>query len=157
MHLKHSIVAAVLVTAAVPAGLLASGAGASIARHASAPAAVTAKAPTVALRTTHLGKVLVVGSSGHALYIFTHDAKNKSNCTGSCASVWPPLSVTGKPSAGPGVSASQLGEIKRGQGHQVTYAGHPLYTFARDTAAGQASGQGVDSFYVVSPSGSAIK
>ncbi|MDQ6776878.1 MAG: hypothetical protein M3071_11845 [Actinomycetota bacterium] len=157
MHIKHYAVAAALATAAIPAGVFAAGAGASIARETTAPAAVAAKAPTVALRSTKHGKILVVGSSGLTLYLDANDGKNKSNCTGSCASVWPPLTVSGKVTAGAGVSASKLGEIQRGHSHQVTYAGHPLYTFKSDTSAGQTSGEGVTSFYVVSPSGSAIK
>jgi predicted lipoprotein with Yx(FWY)xxD motif len=43
---------------------------------------------------------------------------------------------------------------------QVTYAGHPLYRFVGDSAAGQTSGQGLDDFggawYVVAASGRAI-
>jgi predicted lipoprotein with Yx(FWY)xxD motif len=159
MHIKHSAVAAavVAVSAAVPAGILAAGAGASLAREASDHTAVAAKAPTVALRATKLGKILVAGSNGHALYLYTKDGKDKSNCTSSCAAVWPPLTVSGRPSAGGGVAASKLGEITRGHGHQVTYAGHPLYTFTSDSSAGQTSGEGVGSFYVVSASGRAIK
>jgi predicted lipoprotein with Yx(FWY)xxD motif len=156
MSVKHYAVAVAVAAAAVPAGVLAAGAGASIAREA-APRAAAAKAPTVALRTTKRGKILVAGANGRTLYLYARDGKNKSNCTGSCAAAWPPLPVTGRLTAGAGVSASKLGEIKRGSGHQATYAGHPLYTFTSDTAAGQVSGEGVMSFYVVSPSGSAIK
>jgi predicted lipoprotein with Yx(FWY)xxD motif len=157
MHLKHSIAAAAIVTAAVPAGLLAAGAGASIADSAVGPLGGAAKAPTVALHKTSLGKVLAAGSSGRTLYLFTKDGKNSSNCTGQCAQIWPPLLVSGRPSAGSGVSGSKLGEIKRGSSHQVTYAGHPLYEFDSDSGPGQANGEGVGGFYVVSPSGHAIK
>ena len=69
--------------------------------------------------------------------------------------MWPPLIAGGKPSAGKGVSASKLGEIRAS--HQVTYAGHPLYYFASDTAAGQTTGEGINNFYVVGASGKAIK
>ena len=148
----HPLLAAAVVTAAVPGAILAAQAGAS-----TIPAAVAAKAPTVALRTTHLGRILVAGSTGRTLYLYDKDGNDKSNCTGSCAAIWPPLLVGGKPSAGAGVSASKLGEITRGRGHQVTYAGHPLYTFQSDSAAGQTSGEGVGGFYVVGASGSAVK
>jgi predicted lipoprotein with Yx(FWY)xxD motif len=157
VHIKHSIVVAAVVTAAIPAGLLGVGAGASIAHSAVDPVAHAAKAPTVALRKTSLGKVLVAGASGRTLYLFSEDGKNKSNCTGQCAQVWPPLLVSGKRSAGKGISASKLGEIKRGGSHQVTYAGHPLYEFDGDSAAGQTNGEGDNGFYVVSASGKAIK
>src|SRR5258708_2683852 len=133
MNTKHSALAAAVVTAAVPAGVLAAGAGASIARTASAPARTAATA-TVALRSTKLGKILVVGRSGRTLYLFNKDGKNKSNCTGQCAAIWPPLKAT-RPTAGAGVSARKLGSIKGS--HQVTYAGHPLYTFVSDSGAGK--------------------
>lgn len=157
MHVKHSVVAAAVVTAAVPAGILANGAGASIARRASDPAARGANIATVALRRTGLGKILVAGRSGRTLYLFVSDGKNRSNCTGRCAAIWPPLLTSSQPTAGPGVSASKLGEIKRGSSHQVTYAGHPLYRFVSDYAAGKTTGEGVMGFYVVSSSGRAIK
>src|ERR1035438_3617484 len=114
MHVKHSIAAAVL-SVAVPGVLLGAGAGASIARSAGDPVANAAKTATVRLGATSLGKVLVAGSGGRTLYLSIQDAKNKSMCTGQCAVVWPPLLTSGKPSAGKGVSAAKLGEIKRGR------------------------------------------
>src|SRR5271165_7208739 len=89
------------------------------------PGARTA-ATTVDVHTSKLGRILVT-SSGRTLYAYKLDTKGKSNCTGTCAAIWPPL--TGSPHAGPGVSSSKLGTISRGGGvRQVTYAGHPLYT-----------------------------
>ena len=106
---------------------------------------------------TSLGKILVAGASGRTLYLLTSDGKNKSTCTGGCAQVWPALLVSGKPTAGKGASKSKLGEIRRGKSHQVTYASHPLYEFAQDSGPGQTNGEGTAGFYVVSPSGKAIK
>ncbi len=84
-----------------------------------------------------------------------------SACGGACASVWPPLMTTGKPTAGPGVTASKLGTTKRSDGAtEVTYNGHPLYTYAGDSAPGQTSGQGLDDYgaewYVLAAGGNKI-
>lgn len=100
-------------------------------------------------------------SSGRTLYLFMADTGSSSNCSGSCASIWPPLMTTGTPAAGSGVTASDLGTITRSDGtKQVTYSGHPLYYFAQDTSAGQITGQGNPGFgakwWIVSPSGQAI-
>ena len=77
-------------------------------------------------------------------------------CTGSCASIWPPLllpSGVSAPKAGSGVDASKFGTIDRPDGGtQVTYAGMPLYLFTGDTA-GQATGQGFEGFFAVTASG----
>ena len=54
------------------------------------------------------------------------------------------MTVTGTPSAGPGVTG-KLGTIKRSDGNtQVTYNGHPLYTYVGDTAPGQAFGNNLN-------------
>ena len=129
-------------------------------------AAVTASASGAAnvqvkVRTTSLGKILVT-AQGHTLYLFAPDKRGKSVCYGSCASYWPPLLVSGKPSAGVGVNASLLGVTTRKDGkHQVTYNGHPLYTYVGDKAAGKTSGQGLNLsgglWWVVSPAGNAVK
>src|SRR5512146_2114508 len=87
-------------------------------------------------KTAKLGKV-VATAQGKTLYLFRADHGTTSACYGKCATFWPPLLASGKPAAGPGVSASLLGTTKRKDGKlQVTYKGHPLYTFLEDKAAG---------------------
>jgi predicted lipoprotein with Yx(FWY)xxD motif len=86
-----------------------------------------------------LGAVLV-DSEGLTVYEFAKDQGSTSSCYGACEQGWPPVVAEGKPS-GEGAMASQLGTTKRKDGTmQVTYAGHPLYTFAEDTAPGEANG-----------------
>jgi hypothetical protein len=71
------------------------------------------------------------------------------------------VTTTGDPTAGTGVTASDLGMTKRSDGsEEVTYKGHPLYYFIADRSAGQTKGQGSNNFgakwWLVAPSGSAI-
>lgn len=106
------------------------------------------------------GMALVSGN-GRTLYLFEADRKGMSACTGSCATAWPPFTVTGRVRAGTGVRQSLLGTIRRSDGRtQVTYNGHPLYYFAGDTKPGAARGQGSKAFgagwYAVNASGSKI-
>ena len=61
-----------------------------------------------------------------------------------------------KPTAAGKAKASDLGTIKHGKATQVTYGGHPLYTFRADSKRSPTSGEGVNGFYLVSPSGSKI-
>ena len=113
---------------------------------------------TVMLHATKLGKVLTT-SSGMTLYLYTPDAKNKSNCYTGCISFWPALIAKGKVQAGPGVKASLLGVTTRKNGQrQVTYNGHPLYRYVGDSKAGQVNGQGYQSiWYVLGAAGNAVK
>ena len=115
---------------------------------------------TVTVRTTSLGKVLTA-RNGRTLYLFEKDRRGKSMCTGSCVSFWPPLLTSAKPRAGAAVKASLLGTIRRSDGRtQVTYRGHPLYTFSLDKQPGQTNGEGLDDFgahwYAVSPAGTKV-
>jgi predicted lipoprotein with Yx(FWY)xxD motif len=98
----------------------------------------------VALRTATIDGVTVLTSQkGFTLYWFAPDSAAASRCTGSCAAYWPP--VIGTPTAGPGVTTSKLGTVKRPGGTtQATYAGHPLYTYVGDDAPGQARGNKID-------------
>jgi predicted lipoprotein with Yx(FWY)xxD motif len=90
------------------------------------------------------GSVLVNGD-GMPLYVFSLDTGGTSACTGDCTSEWIPLTSQGTPAAGEGVDATKLGTITRDDGSmQVTYNGHPLYTFANDTGSGDAAGQGME-------------
>jgi predicted lipoprotein with Yx(FWY)xxD motif len=117
--------------------------------------------PTVSTSSTALGRILV-DSRGRTLYLFERDRNGKSACAGQCAAAWPPLIASAKPSAGTGVKAALIGTTRRADGRlQVTYNHHPLYTFVKDTKAGQTNGQNVDAFgaewYVVSPAGTTIE
>lgn len=116
---------------------------------------------SVALESSKLGKILV-DAKGRTLYLFEADKGTMSACGGACATVWPPLTTTGTPKAGTGVSASKLGTAKRDDGSTgVTYNGHPLYTYAGDSAPGQTNGEGIDGFgaewYVLSGAGNKIE
>ena len=130
---------------------------------AAAAAAVThsqSSSGTVTLRTTKLGKVLAT-RAGMTLYLFRADKKGKSACYGQCATYWPPLLKKGALTAGTGLKAKLLGTTKRKNGtRQVTYAGHPLYRFKLDKAAGDVAGQGQDFFggkwYALSAAGRTI-
>src|SRR5215212_878658 len=107
---------------------------------------LTSKGARVSLRTTTLGKVLV-DARGRTLYLFEKDQHGRSACYGTCAAYWPPLISPAKPRAAKGVRAPLLGLTKRKDGkRQVTYAGHPLYTFALDKRAGQTAGEGLTDF-----------
>lgn len=116
----------------------------------------TAAASTVAVASTDLGDILVDGE-GRTLYLFDNDSGGSSTCTGDCASTWPPLA--GPAEAGEGADAALLGTTTRDDGReQVTYAGHPLYHFAGDSAPGDVAGQGRgEVWWVVSPAGEALR
>lgn len=98
-----------------------------------------------AAEVSGLGTVLV-DAEGLTVYEFAKDSGTTSSCYGACAQSWPPVIAKGQPS-GEGAVASQLGTTKRKDGSvQVTYAGHPLYTFAGDTEPGEATGNGSTAF-----------
>jgi len=71
------------------------------------PAAASVAKPTIGVRSTRLGKVLV-DSRGRTLYLFKKDSGTKSACFGACATAWPPLRASGKPKVGTGVHASAI-------------------------------------------------
>jgi predicted lipoprotein with Yx(FWY)xxD motif len=138
--------AAVLVAAAY--------AGTASAQHAP-------KGALIALRKTTLGSVLG-DASGHTLYVFEKDRKGQSACDSACVKFWPPLVSRTTPRAGKGVHKAMLGVSRRHDGRrQVTYVGHPLYTFVGDKAPGDTSGEGLTNFgaawYALAASGRAVE
>ena len=103
-------------------------------------------ASVVSTKTSSLGTFLVDGQ-GRTLYLWDADHGPRSTCTAACAQAWPPLTTTGAPKASGAVKSSLLGTATRADGsREVTYAGHPLYTYAGDTKPGQVTGEGSDSF-----------
>jgi predicted lipoprotein with Yx(FWY)xxD motif len=98
-----------------------------------------------------LGTILV-DAEGRALYDFHKDRRTNylgisSACYGVCAEGWPPLLTGGEPEAEGTAISTKVGMLKRKDGTlQVTYYGHPLYTYEGDKGPGEASGNGVKAF-----------
>jgi predicted lipoprotein with Yx(FWY)xxD motif len=87
------------------------------------------------------GVPVLTNKHGYTLYWFAPDSTTASHCYATCAGYWPPVIGTAAPSAGvPGT----FGTVTRTNGaEQVTYNGHPLYTYIGDAAPGQNSGNRV--------------
>ena len=97
--------------------------------------------PTVSTEISPNGIVLssATASGTRSLYLLTSDTPKTSACgtAGGCVALWPPLLTTHRAIAGTGAGRHLIGTILRSDGtFQVTYAGHPLYFFALDLAAG---------------------
>jgi predicted lipoprotein with Yx(FWY)xxD motif len=126
----------------------------------------TSGSGSVALKTgkvAGLGTVLV-DSTGRTLYVFAPDKASKVTCTGSCASVWPPLKAASgqQPTLSGAVKASLVSsDPDPSGGSVVTYHGWPLYRYAADSGPGMAQGQALNSaggrWYVITPAGQVIK
>lgn len=127
-------------------------------KNASTPATATSGAAAVSTANVpKLGRVLV-DSRGFTLYDFHKDNGAQSSCYGACAEAWPPLTTGGSARAAAGAMASKLGTTERSDGTtQVTYAGHPLYTYTGDSKPGETNGNDVDAFggewYALQPNG----
>jgi predicted lipoprotein with Yx(FWY)xxD motif len=104
------LVAALALTANVPASQAfqaATPAETSAAPMAATPEATSPAAapvlPANALQVTQnatLGN-FIADSQGRTLYIFMNDTNNTSNCTGSCAQIWPPFTGQAQAPAAP--------------------------------------------------------
>jgi len=139
-----------LTAASLAAAVLAVTACASSSSSSSPPATGTAQAAgasagssgTTLKMTTIGGTQVLTNSAGFTLYWFAPDTSTTSKCTGSCATYWPP--VKGPATEGSGVTGT-VGVITRPDGTmQATYNGHPLYTYAGDSAPGQNKGNGLN-------------
>jgi predicted lipoprotein with Yx(FWY)xxD motif len=143
--------------------------GSSSTQAASSPAASSAgsspaasgSGSTVITTATSGGNTFLTEANGQAVYLWAKDTGGMSACTGACAGAWPPVTATGSVTASGSAKASELGTITRSDGtKQVTYDGHPLYTFSGDSGPGTATGQGNDGFgakwWLVSPAGSDV-
>jgi len=95
---------------------------------------------------TSVGPV-VSTSNGMTLYTYDKDAANQSACTGECAQNWRPYLANGtyKPFGHMTIISRQDGTL------QWAYDGHPLYTYAQDTAPGEIKGNGFHNNWHVVP------
>lgn len=150
---------------AFPLALLAAACGSSSSSSTtrattSTSASRSSNAASVSTRNlSGLGTVLVNGQ-GRTVYAFLPEKGGKLQCTGSCASLWPPVMAGsgGKPAVSGEASASMVSTVTSPTGGSiVTYDSWPLHTYASDSGPGSASGQGIaGKWYVVSPAGTPI-
>jgi predicted lipoprotein with Yx(FWY)xxD motif len=128
----------------------------------SAAPATTAAAAGAALNTAtnaKVGKPIVVDGSGMTVYMFQPNGTSKtSTVPAGVKANWPAVKASGTPTAGTGLDQSKLTVNMQADGtNQLAYAGHLLYTFVGDKAAGDANGQGLGSvWFVLSPAGDKI-
>ena len=128
--------AGLTVAALVLFGLVVAGASSA------APAATATGTGTVLKTTTIGGTTVLTNAKGFTLYSFAPDTPTASKCYGSCAVYWPP--VTGTTAAGQGLPGKVTTITRTDGSHQLTYNGHPLYTYIGDTAPGQAKGNNLN-------------
>jgi predicted lipoprotein with Yx(FWY)xxD motif len=157
-HHEQMLVRTLLFLGALLAVAALAGCGGS-AEHA-VPTTSDGRPATVGVASTGLGEVLV-DRQGRTLYLFARDSGTVSACTGACAVSWPPLRVRGAPLVGSGATPSDVGRTVRADGSsQLTYRGHPLYTFVNDKEPGDTNGEGISAFggswFAISPAGAKL-
>ncbi|HEY2593776.1 MAG TPA: hypothetical protein VGK33_07730, partial [Chloroflexota bacterium] len=140
-----TVAATIAALGAGTAAMAAQSASAATAHPASA-AAVKVASVKVQSGTSNASHKVLVNSAGMPVYLLTGDSKSHPKCTASqCLGAWPAVtSKSMKPALGKGVKGKVAIWHHNGI-NQVTLNGHPLYTYAADSA-GSASGQGLKSF-----------
>jgi predicted lipoprotein with Yx(FWY)xxD motif len=123
------------------------GGSSSTTTEAKSPPGAESGAAVLTVATTPKVGAILVDAKGFTVYDFHKDKGTVSSCYGACEGVWPPVTTEGAPQVGEGASASKLGTTKRKDGTmQVTYAGHPLYTYTADQKPGEANGNDFSSY-----------
>jgi predicted lipoprotein with Yx(FWY)xxD motif len=149
--MKRSIILFLATAAILPAGV-----------SQAVTTAHAARGAKLQLRHTELGTILVNGG-GHTIFVFTRDSRNHDRCAAAagCTGIWPMVTSAGKPTLGSGVKRSLVGTIKVAGARQLTYAGHPLYTYIGDAGPGDTSYVGQSQFggkwYALNASGNIVK
>ena len=101
----------------------------------------------------------LTGEDGKTLYLFKPDTATTSACNTGCVDSWPPFTLEADETVkgGDGVTGTFTMLTRQDGGSQVVYAGHPLYYFSGDQAAGDTNGEGLnDKWYLVGADGNAI-
>ena len=94
---------------------------------------------------------MLTDAQGLTLYYKSADTSTSITCTGACAANWPALLTSaGTPQGTPSVTG-KLSVFNGPDGNQVLYNGHPLYRWVKDTAPGEATGQGIGGFLAATP------
>lgn len=106
--------------------------------------AATSTVKTATATVNGQSTTILTNAQGMTVYYFKPDTPTTSACTGGCATAWPPLLLSG--SGSPTSSATLPGTLTvatTGNGSQVEYNGHLLYTYSGDSAPGQTNGEGI--------------
>jgi predicted lipoprotein with Yx(FWY)xxD motif len=139
-----------IIISGIALAAVAAAGGITAASAASSPSASHSGAPTVRTASVTVGgktETILVNGQGLPLYFYKPDTAAKSLVTGTLAQLWPPLTSAAPAAAG---LSGKVTVLMDSHGNQVTYNGHPLYTFA-DDHADQVTGQGVSDFFVATP------
>lgn len=105
---------------------------------------------TASMMLNGKASTVLTNARGITLYYSKADTAHKSACTGTCDISWHPVLVgTHGPVSGAAHLPGTLTVVKTAHGDQLAYNGHPLYTYAKDSAAGQANGENVDNKWFV--------
>lgn len=115
----------------------------------SEPPTATTSANIVTTRSNGTKGSFIADPNGRTLYIFDKDKPGVSNCSGSCAALWPPYTTISPSTDLP----SNVGLIKQTEGiSQYTYKDMPLYYYAQDKQPGDVLGDGVNgAWHLVKP------
>jgi predicted lipoprotein with Yx(FWY)xxD motif len=148
---RSSVVIACLAGAVLLLGLAGCGGSAPVTAH--NPSPVKPSAPFVRIETLQIGgvtKTILATAPGLTLYYYALDTATTVACQEACTTEWRPFifAGSGPPIAPPSLSGA-LSVIATAHGNQVEYNGHPLYTYSKDVAPGQANGQGISGKWFV--------
>jgi predicted lipoprotein with Yx(FWY)xxD motif len=153
------VVPAALVGLALLLSACSGGGGANITTLSATP--TTDSSLTLTLQHSPVGPILATGG-GDTLYDFVPDTATHSACVSTvCVFQWPPLVTSGPVHLGKGVARALVGRLRRSDGStQLSYCGHPLYTYNGDVAPGVVMGQGINQdgglWYVLNAQGKQI-
>jgi predicted lipoprotein with Yx(FWY)xxD motif len=141
-----AVAATVAAFGAGAVGIAAQGADAATAHPAASAAVIKVASVKVSVGSTDKAHDVLVTASGRPIYLLTGDSSKHPECnTATCLGAWPAVTTTSKkPALGKGVKGT-VGVWKHNHIDQVTLNGHPLYTYA-DDSAGSANGEGLKSF-----------
>jgi predicted lipoprotein with Yx(FWY)xxD motif len=128
-------------------------AGATAVPTTAAPAAAAPTAITIGSTNDPTLGAYLIGQNAMTLYILTKDGADMSTCTGTCATNWPPLTVSaGATITGPVGATGVFATLTRADGSmQVSYNHMPLYYYSGDSNAGDTLGEGKNNTWFVAP------
>jgi predicted lipoprotein with Yx(FWY)xxD motif len=119
--MTYAVATAALATLAAACGSSSSGGTQSVSQGSGGSSSASQNASGLTTQSTSIGTV-VADAKGRTVYELVGDPVSNTKCTGACQSIWPPVMSGGK---------------------IAVVHGHPVFTYARDTATGQTTGQGV--------------